>query len=29
MHTVIETGSYLTAADEAGLSEAERFDIVL
>jgi hypothetical protein len=28
MHTVIETGSYLTAADEAGLSEAERFDIV-
>jgi hypothetical protein len=29
MHTVIETASYLTAADEAGLSEAERFDIVM
>jgi hypothetical protein len=28
MHTVIETASYLTAADEVGLSEAERFDVV-
>ena len=28
MHTVIETAPYLSAAEEAGLSEAERFDII-
>lgn len=28
MHAVIETAPYLRKADEAGLTEAERFDVV-